>query len=274
MRIKPLFVVLAFLAFLASLPTGILAKQQSIRASPYQAVFFWYAYRLEIEAFGLEKSQIGRGCSSRMTSGGCNFDSFLRWIDKGGRATWRGSTDIGDNFDPDVSHAVKQLAQSNYQSVLDTRKLLDSLPVVCKFTVVLDQLLERIQAARLQMKTTGKEESIPLERLRESIGGLIEARRQDQGPGPRAFVLDWARKQTFNAKMKEKVVKGVESHDQIIDMDGTIQSNDPRIRAVIHEKFKALVKDMREHRFEAHGTLIERPQQVQSTLLDPLPCSG
>lgn len=43
----------------------------STLAGPYQTVFFWYAYQLEVLQYGPKSTLTGKGCKGSAAGGGC-----------------------------------------------------------------------------------------------------------------------------------------------------------------------------------------------------------
>ena len=74
----------------------------------------WYAYRMDIVAFGAGSIIIAPGCIGSAPDRSCHFDEFLRFIQRTGGTTmpWTGFTTVGKNLNPDVLTTAKELATS------------------------------------------------------------------------------------------------------------------------------------------------------------------
>jgi hypothetical protein len=98
-----------------------------VLAGPYQVVFFWYAYQLEVQANPTGNREIAPYCPAKTRSDKiCTFDEFAKYIKKktGTPKVWKGSSGVSatENW-PEAKEAADGLVKNNYQSDIDSNKL-------------------------------------------------------------------------------------------------------------------------------------------------------
>lgn len=246
------------------------------RPPPYQALFYWYAYRLEIDAFGGDEASnenlsIARGCNP---SGVCNFDDFLRYIsglNSQGIRHWSQSTTVGDNINPDVSITAEELRTLGYNGVIDPGNLVKGLKLGDQFEDILKAVEARVQAARAH--GVG-EASIPLQNLRESLKGIIEAREIDHaGDGYSKRLKKWIALQKFKVitKTVEREVNGKKVSIEEIDSEKTLKAN-PGKNDLIKKKSDIFCKNDSKQHFR-HGQVLQFIKGMQTRLENPVVCS-
>lgn len=276
MHKKILLWAFALLISVLYLPMEVGAKVQSFEAAPYQALFYWYAYRLEIDAFGgdeasKENLSIARGCNP---SGVCNFDDFLRHISgwtSGGHRQWSQSTTVGDNINPDVSITAEELRTRGYNGVIDPGNLVEGLKLGDRYERILEALETRVQVARAH--GVG-EASIPLQNLRESLKGIIKARGIDNDAGDSKRLKQWiATRKDFKVitKTVEREENGKRVSVEEIDSEKTIQAN-PGKNDIIRQQSDIFSKnESKQH--GRHGKVLGFLKEMQTRLEGPIGCS-
>ncbi|KAL1985215.1 hypothetical protein VTN96DRAFT_8131 [Rasamsonia emersonii] len=269
---------------LFSLVSSVLASKG---AGPYQTVFFWYAYRMEIEAFG-EATVIAPKCPSP-----CDFDTFIKYIQKepkldrkgrpiGNITPFTGSTGIGNNLEPDVETAVDKLNAVGYQSVNSVNKLLpgtfpndDRAPGL---PLILDPMVQRIQEARQKLGNNAKAASI-LSKLQECMAGVSSARKQENAKN----IIDAfnkekdKRKYTFETKTMTKESKDGTKYTAL-DTEQMLADNQ-NAKENVKKFIQNFVTDYNSGKIQGannpkgHFIAIEACEQVRNTLESPLPCT-
>lgn len=266
---------------LFSLVSSVLA---SLGAGPYQTVFFWYAYRLGIEAFG-EDSKIAPGCKN------CNFDEFIKYIQKkptlnrkgqpvGGITPFTGSTGIGDNLEPDVETAVSKLNAAGYQCVTSVHNLLpDVFPNDDRapgLGAILDPIMQHIQEARQKLGDNAKATSI-VSKLQQCMAAATSARKQENAKGIiDAFEKEYkARQYKFKIFYTEKTSKDGTKY-QALDTDRMLAENPdakPNVKKFIQEFVTSFTSGNKGgNNAKGHFLAIQACEEAANTLGSPLPC--
>ncbi|KAL3477789.1 hypothetical protein BJX99DRAFT_225733 [Aspergillus californicus] len=91
---------------------GLLAPHvlASKLAGRYQAVYMWYAYRMDIQAYGARNEMIAPNCFGTVPDGTCYFDEFIDYLQRDGKKLDAGqATSIGKYFWPDAVTAAEEL---------------------------------------------------------------------------------------------------------------------------------------------------------------------
>ncbi len=267
-----------FLLCLCSLASSVLA---SLGAGPYQTVFVWYAYRLEVLQYGPMNTLTGAGCIGSVPSGGCYFDEFIKWIQRTGpnSPAWRGSTGIGTNLTPDTEDAVTKLIVGGYPSNFDPSKLLPHSYVRGQspsLTEMFNVVMENIAATRQAMKAAGTDEtnSVVLEEMRRAMIGTTEARRAEQfGNQIDAFVaLCKTNKCTFNIITKMHTAQDGEQYPEL-DTDKMIASSPGQANEIRAAMVAYTAQDAGKRMGDAvHLRTIQSCTSWESELLAPPPC--
>jgi hypothetical protein len=269
---------LQFLLCLCSLASSVLASQG---AGPYQTVFVWYAYRLEVLQYGPLSTLTGTGCVGTVPGGGCYFDEFIRWIQRTGRKSqaWTGSTGIGTNLTPDTEDAVTKLIVEGYPSNIDPSKLLPHTYVSGKppsLTAMFNVVMENIAATRQAMKVAGTDEthSVELEEMRRAMIGTTEARRAEQfGTQIDEFVaLCQKNKCTFNIITKMHTAPDGERYPEL-DTDKMIASSPGQANEIKTAMAAYAAQGAGKRMGDAvHLKTIQSCTSWESELLAPPPC--
>jgi hypothetical protein len=117
-----------------------------------QSVYAYYAYRMDISAFGVgAKDGIARACKGSGPGGSCNFDEFMKHL-----TTWKGKTDIGGNLYPEPMHAASELHadKNGFKNNFNDKTLFPEFPYdpgnKPSLSEVQKRITDRIQLARLE----------------------------------------------------------------------------------------------------------------------------
>lgn len=234
---------LQYLFYLFSLAASVLA---SVGAGPYQLVFFWYAYRLDLQ-FGSAGSRIAEGCGATVGGRDCQFDDFMRYIQrKGGKIiTLSGPTGIGGETAPDVLDAVKKLAAVKFSYIFDNSKLLPTLGNDIRLPVDLEAVMKNVQIARKAIEKSGLvgSTSKEIEEVRRAMIGMTDARKREyfapQIESFKAYCIANACKFTIETKV-HVAVDG--STYQELDTEKILKDN-PGITADIKTEISSFVHD-------------------------------
>lgn len=151
-----------------------------------QTMLLWYAYRLDIIAFGVDDIFLGRNCFGSAPDRSCYFDEFLRYIQLTGKETdaWAGRTNVGTNLNPDVLTTAKELATTRYSNTISPHQVFPNKwprGYFPKFPELFGDVANNIQASRTHLNDQGIDDE--LEGVRRAIVSIHEARRADRGAG-------------------------------------------------------------------------------------------
>lgn len=122
----------------------------SVRAGPYNFVYYFSIYRAEIELYGFGNSFTAPSCRGSLPDRSCNFDDFCRYV-KHPNGQWAGGTNIGNNLTPNPHQAAAELARTNHPNNFDLDKMWPgefrkgNQP---SFSVFMGKGLETLQAIR------------------------------------------------------------------------------------------------------------------------------
>ncbi|RYP70496.1 hypothetical protein DL771_005433 [Monosporascus sp. 5C6A] len=166
-----------------SLVAGLTAcVEASIRAAPYQIMFLWNAYQIEIETYGAGNTWTAQECNPTRA---CTFDEFIKHIEMArNTAGFQGTTGVAANARelPTVQTA-EQLKTIGYSSTLDPSKLYPSVYTRQSPNPTLGELLDTsFQAIQQARRDTTDPNGIArfLTLAGESLDDCIEMRRADQ----------------------------------------------------------------------------------------------
>jgi hypothetical protein len=102
----------------------------SIRAGPYNFVYYFSIYRAEIDIYGRGETWTANLCKGSLSDESCNFDEFCKYVKHGG-ATWNNNppdtgedTNIGNNVTPDPHTAANRVRARLSPINFDYRQLL------------------------------------------------------------------------------------------------------------------------------------------------------
>lgn len=135
---------------------------------------------MEVQLFGPTKTTIGPGCKGTVGDGSCYFDEFVKHISP----TWKGSTTIGTNLEPDAQTIATALQQSKgampYNYVTDLRQLLSGVNPTEKatFSLVWTGLGDAINTCR--NNAAFPKVALQWANVKQSMGMVHDARWSDQ----------------------------------------------------------------------------------------------
>lgn len=134
-------------------------------------MFFWYAYRLDIEASGV--STLAPNCPTKAGQKGCFFDDFMRHIQVDTKPVdTSSSSGIGEKIWPTTSEGVAGLDNLKYDDgekyapIIDTEKLFGTKDM--KINDMFEVATKNIQASRTKLGDD-KLPATALDEIRTSI---------------------------------------------------------------------------------------------------------
>ncbi|KAF2157186.1 hypothetical protein K461DRAFT_289528 [Myriangium duriaei CBS 260.36] len=179
---KQINVVLLLLCTLAGYATA------SSSAGGYQALLFWYCYRMDIDAFGVRDGMFAPNCFGSMSDETCKFSELLNYLQRDGQKLASGSTLSFDGQQwPDVATAnaeinkLKLTGNRPFVQNIDPSKLAlpgaSTLPTNGnpRLSDILDMVTDKIQAARSKLGDAALGDGI--KGMQNAITGVHEARR-------------------------------------------------------------------------------------------------
>lgn len=181
-----------------------LMKIPSVDRNP-QALMFWYAYRMNVDAFGAQHTVLAAGCKGTVGDGSCYFDEFLKYISP----KWTGSTTTGTDLKPAIGKTATELGAGQYDGVTPQRSLFPNDPQMTgnpvKFKVIMTALGDNIKQCRLKLGNNAD-----FVECRKSMVLVQTARKIDQASGLIRDLNDFITKET--AKLgKPKFVSCLQS---------------------------------------------------------------
>lgn len=147
-------------------------------------MLLWYAYRLNIKAYGADHTLLAPGCYD------CYFDDFLKFIQRTGKGStpWAGKTTVGNNLTPDVVTTAKELATSGskddgtrYANAFESHQLFPgkyNMGETAKFHVIFGDIVDNIQECRKHVNDVGIDDEIKA--IRQAMTFMHQARQADQ----------------------------------------------------------------------------------------------
>jgi len=120
---------------------------------------FFYAYRMNVAAFGAEHIKLAQGCKGTVGDGTCYLDEFLKHI----TPDWTGSTTVGTNLSPDIYTTAGELSAglTPYEGLIDQHALFPSGPAFdntpgsrAQLGTVLNALADNLDDCRRQIGDT------------------------------------------------------------------------------------------------------------------------
>ncbi|KAI1080981.1 hypothetical protein F5B20DRAFT_588939 [Whalleya microplaca] len=146
-------------------------------------MLLWYAYRLDVIAFGSGNTVIAPNCIGSAPGKSCFFDEFVRYIQMTGQTTsaWTGSTTVGTNLEPDVFTTASELDKNGYRNTVDPSKVFPSAyqkTSWTNFSDIFGKLVDNIQQCRQHLQDQGIDNE--LDSIRRAMVSIHEARKADQ----------------------------------------------------------------------------------------------
>ncbi|OJJ06596.1 hypothetical protein ASPVEDRAFT_875720 [Aspergillus versicolor CBS 583.65] len=201
-------------------------------AGPYQSLYIWYAYRMEIEAFGAGSNQIASGLKGSAPDGTCYFDELMDGLQRAGQGLAPGQhTSVGKELAPDVAKTAKEIrglkspdpkgGTKAFVCNIDSDKLFkpgQSTKPMNSLQDLLDNVTDRIDAARNKVGDEALGDA--LKNAQMAISGVQEQRIRDMGQDYINTVNDYLK----NEKQSSTKV----TTDQKTDMEGN-KGGGPRL---------------------------------------------
>ncbi|CAD6446790.1 c0cce018-0dd8-4ded-b88e-b56bc0468414-CDS [Sclerotinia trifoliorum] len=239
------------------LALGILTQVSALPAAgPWQIVAFWYAYRINIEAFGLDKNPIAPGCRGSLLDGSCTlaeFAEYTRWKTKNGIPFPTGL--LGADLTPNPLGAVQAIQNSGYKTgqIMDIYTVLPGdypnrdMGRMPNLADPIKLLNEYVYKARVYMGNTlgftqESFDSLPeFQNLKIAVRGVSEARRADFNSRNLSTLMDKLRGDQITPVLKTVIAVDSTTFDEL-DTALTISGADPNIDAeTIVNKIVAVV---------------------------------
>ncbi|GKZ28965.1 hypothetical protein AbraIFM66950_002212 [Aspergillus brasiliensis] len=258
----------------------------SVGAGPYHTVFWWYAYRLGVDSYGVSDNPIATGCPGSAADGSCYFDEFVKYIDKAGLT---GNTGIGTNLDPTVNDAVAGLTSAGYKNTLNAPLLLPQDVKAARDTSApLREILKAVAPYISHARQTAKDAdtlSSRLTKMQDCMLQATQARKVEQASNIvealEAYRTGW---QAGTGRTLDLVYTTKTSADgatyTALDADATIKAN-PTVKKGVVEYIRNFVADYNSGKRTKFGTLnikeqgihhfmtIESCEETLSTLMSP-----
>ena len=245
----------------------ISATIASVGAGPYHTVFWWYAYRLGVDSYGVSDNPIATGCPGSAADGSCYFDEFVNYIDKAGLT---GTTGIGTNLDPAVNDAVAGLTSAGYRNTLDGPLLLpQDIKVAPGTSAPLKKILQEITPYISHARQTAKDAdtlSARLTKMQDCMLQAIQARKIEQASNIvealEAYRTGW---QAGSGRTLDLVYTTKVSADgttyTALDADATIKAN-PTVRKGVVQCIRNFVADYNSGKRTKFGTFDIKNQGI------------
>lgn len=151
-------------------------------------MYYWYAYRMDLQAFGMRADSIAPLCPGSAPDGSCYFDEFVDYLQRAGKKLDAGqATSVGKYFWPDAVVIATELGKLKSNGVdfipnQDPDKIFKSgtfSTPTPRLADIMSLVTDKIQAARVQLGDTELEEG--LFEARTAMQGTHEARLADNG---------------------------------------------------------------------------------------------
>ncbi|KAJ6032220.1 hypothetical protein N7540_002952 [Penicillium herquei] len=274
---------------LCLLATEVLAN---VWSGPYQLMFLWYAYRLDIKS-SPGANTIAKGCVGTVSDKSCYFDEFLKYIQqtpskKAKWKRWTGSSSVGKNLDPDVIDTATELRTimapstdpaARYSDKLDWNKILKefakgSSPSFVKSYGALVNLVQKMRAAD---STKYIEDSEELYRLKQSMVLANDGRAYDDATYKIEAVNAELAELGFDWKAETKEVNAADGQNwEVVDTEATLKAH-PEAEEDVLAAVKVYADswgkaDSTNLQSIAHAKALYISQAFESTLLGESTC--
>lgn len=159
----------------------------SPRSGPYQALVFWYTYRVQVEQYGdddADKISIASECQGSAPGKRCNFDEFLKWI-KGEQNTMTYKTNLKDKWNVNFDNAVKEVIRVQYGDGYNGERLLPEIygkggnlyKRGATYNNVIQEVTDQIKKVKAENKLD--KDTPGFVNIRTATNGIIKARTID-----------------------------------------------------------------------------------------------
>ena len=108
-------------------------------------MLYWYVYQLDSRVFG-NNWATAPGCS------GCDFDTFINFIQKPKGVSSSVTTPVGDNPEPDVIEIANWLQDYGYKAAADPSKLFADLDPGATLAATLEKAANRIVPVKAKLE--------------------------------------------------------------------------------------------------------------------------
>lgn len=138
-------------------------------------ITIWYAYQLEIQAFGPGQTTIGAGCLGSMPDKTCTFDEFMRHVTTDGT----GTTGLGQKKFFPLIETGKELSDKRCCNRFVWHKLMPKDYAngdEVGFTEFWERLTNKIQACRKKAAELGKDVETALNQAHRAMLAVIDMR--------------------------------------------------------------------------------------------------
>ncbi|KAJ5638945.1 uncharacterized protein N7484_006807 [Penicillium longicatenatum] len=161
-------------------------------AGPYQTMYMWYAYRMDIEAFGARPEMIAPNCFGSVPDGTCYLDEFIKHLQRDGHELPEGQdTTAGKYFYPDAVDMADEIGKlqvsdgkggtKDFIPNQDPEKILPGAFTEPnpRIADVMSKITDKMQAARRHLGDDAVKDG--LAEARNAIQGAHEGRLAENG---------------------------------------------------------------------------------------------
>ncbi|RLL96202.1 hypothetical protein CFD26_101939 [Aspergillus turcosus] len=195
----------------------------------------WFAYRMDIQAFGVRPDMIAPGCHGTVADGSCYLDEFINHLQRDGKKLDAGQkTSAGTWLLPDAVDMAKELTTLKSNGVdfvpnQDPEKIFRSGTFTQpnpRLSDILSLVTDRIEAARVKLGDGELKDE--LFEAREAINGVHEARLADNGQDLIDTINDYLKNEKGSSTTVEtKTPKALDGSTYLdVDIDKT-KAKDP-----------------------------------------------
>ncbi len=249
-------------------------------------MYMWYAYRMDIQAFGVRDDMIAPGCHGSVPSDGtCYLDEFINYLQRDGKKLDPGQrTTAGKYFWPDAVEMAKQIGnlQSNgvdFVPNADPEKIFKQGTFTQpnpRLSDILSLVTNKIQAARVQLGDGDLSDG--LFEARESIAGAHEARLADNGQELIDTVNDYLRNEKGSSTTVETKTLTALDGSTYVDIDVAATDAKDSAFAKHWTDFQQWLGQQKRNnktpvgRVRMHWDAAQGVQQVASRVYSDVPC--
>ncbi|THV46625.1 hypothetical protein BGAL_0372g00160 [Botrytis galanthina] len=214
-------------------------------AGPWQIVAFFYAYRISINAFGVEKNAIASQSRGSIADGSCTLDEFVDFTRNSNKDSipfpkWL----IGNDLTPDPLLTVKMIQDSAYDAgqQFDASKLLPGSFKISPghppaFADQIQALRDQVSRARISMigRIGLSQDFIDTEpsfaNLKVAIHGCLDVRRSDFNENCFHQLMENLRLDGIAPVIRTVIAMGCENYSELDTVLTTKGSTSPAIDA-------------------------------------------
>ncbi|KAI0191620.1 hypothetical protein F4808DRAFT_476033, partial [Astrocystis sublimbata] len=220
--------MLVTFTLLLSLLTPVFASKL---AGPYQTMYYWYAYRLDIKANGVNPDMIAPGCPGSAPDGTCYFLEFVDHLQRPGKNLDPGqSVSFGKDFYPDAVTGIGEINKLTSEGGkpfvpnADPQKIFKSGTFTSpspKLSDIMGKVTDKIQGARTKLGDAAVQDG--LDQARRAMTGTHQARLADNGQDLIDSINNYLKnKKKRTTKVDTKTVTALDGSKFIdVDVPGT-----------------------------------------------------